>query len=124
MSLGYLATVYTHYRGGLDRAHEDACRIAAKLLWSGVMVYSPIAHSHPLAIHGALDPLQVELWYKHNELMMDRCDTLIVALMAGWDKSEGIAHEINYFLHMNKPIYNLDPHSLSMKRRIGFPVAV
>jgi hypothetical protein len=124
MSLAYLATPYTHYRGGLDKAHSEASRIAGKLLWSGVMVYSPIAHSHPLAIHGSLDPLEVELWYKHNELMMDRCDTLIVAHMAGWDKSDGIVHETNYFLAMYKPIFDLDPQSLSMKRRIGFPVAV
>ncbi len=123
MSLAYLASPYTHYRTGLDGAHNDACALAAKLIWSGVMVYSPIAHLHPIALIGALDPLAIELWYKHNDLLMERCNTLIVAHMAGWEKSEGIAYEVNRFLAMNKPIYDLNPQTLSMKRRIGFPVA-
>ena len=123
MSLAYLASPYTRYRTGREGAFNDVAKIAAQLIWSGVMVYCPIAHLHPIALAGALDPLQIELWYKHNELMMDRCNTLIVAHMAGWDKSDGIVHEINYFLAMNKPIFDLNPHTLSMKRRIGSPVA-
>ncbi len=87
------------------------------------MVYSPIAHSHSVAMAGNLDPMNVDLWYKHNELLMERCDILIVANMIGWRHSEGIAMEVNYFLHLNKPIYDLNPQTLSMKRRIGFPVA-
>ena len=123
MSLAYLSSPYTKYRRGIAEAHFQACALTARLLEKGVMVYSPIAHSHSVAMAGGLDPMNIELWYKHNELVMDRCDTLIVANMIGWRRSEGIAMEVNYFLAMDKPIYDLNVQTLSMKRRIGFPVA-
>jgi hypothetical protein len=123
MSLAYLSTPYTHYRGGIEVAHAEACILTARLLTHGVMVYSPIAHSHSICMAGKLDHLDLELWYKHNELFMDRCDTLIVAHMTGWQRSDGMTHEVNYFLYLDKPIYDLNVQTLSMKRRIGFPVA-
>lgn len=112
--LCYLATPYSKYMGGdLVLAFEDASRLAAELLATGVRVYSPIAHTHPLAVHGHLDPLDHSIWLPFDEAMMDAADCLIVAHMDGWRDSYGIKHEVEFFEHAGKPIYDLDPASIA-----------
>jgi hypothetical protein len=117
IGLAYLATPYSHYPAGIERAWIDACELAARLLTAGLKLYSPIAHTHPLAIHGGLDPLDLEIWLPFDEAMMAKADVLIVAHMDGWQQSRGIQHEISVFRAAGKPIWDLDPESLSMARR-------
>lgn len=116
--LSYLATPYSKYPGGIDQAWKDACRLAARLLLeAGVKVYSPIAHTHPLAIYGGLDPLDLDLWLSFDEIMMAKADSLIVARLKSWDRSRGVAHEIAVFKAAGKPIFDLDPETLAIARR-------
>jgi len=116
-NLAYLATPYTKYHKGIDAAFEDAAKLAARLLCTGIKVYSPIAHTHPLAIHGGLDPLDHSIWMPFDKAMMERSDVLIVAHMEGWQDSFGVAQEIEIFTRAGKPVYDLDPASLRMTRR-------
>lgn len=132
LGLAYLAAVYSKWTGGdpgpgcsnnmrqamrLEDAFIEAAKLAAKLMLAGVKVYSPIAHTHPLAIHGRLDPLDHSIWLPFDEAMLTVCDTLIVAQMDGWQESRGIAHEVAFFETAGKPIFDLDPDSLQMTRR-------
>lgn len=120
-TLAYLATPYTKYAAGIDAAFRDASALAAELLRAGIAVYSPIAHCHPLAIHGGLDPLDHSVWIPFDAAMMDAAKVLIVAHMDGWRESFGVTHEIGVFARAGKPIYDLDPATLSMKRREKIP---
>lgn len=115
--LAYLATPYTKHPRGIWTAFFDAAEIAARLLSAGVKVYSPIAHTHPLAIFGGLDPLDHSIWMPFDEAMMTAASVLIVAHMEGWDSSKGIALEIKHFEARGKPIFDLDPKTLVMTRR-------
>jgi nucleoside 2-deoxyribosyltransferase len=117
LTLAYLGTPYTRYKSGIVGAFCDACALAARLMQSGVTVYSPIAHTHPIAVHGKIDPLDLSIWLPFDEAMMERCDTLIVAHLDGWDQSRGIAHEVAFFERAGKPIFDLDPGTLVMVRR-------
>lgn len=112
--LCYLATPYTKYHLGIDAAFTHAAELAARLLKIGVRVYSPIAHAHPLAINGHLDPLDHSIWLPFDEAMMDAADCLIVAHMKGWDESYGVRHEIDFFTKDKKPVIHLDPVSLAV----------
>jgi Domain of unknown function (DUF1937) len=119
-SLAYLATPYSKYPTGPHGAFFDAARLAGKLLLAGVNVYSPIAHTHPIGLYSGMDILDLKIWLPVDELMMERCDILIVARMAGWETSSGIAHEIEFFERAGKPIFDLDPDTMKMvKRGIG-----
>lgn len=100
----YLATPYSKYPGGLDAAWNDACCAAAALLRAGVPVYSPIAHTHPIAINGGIDPLDHAFWLKTDEAMMDAADELIVVMMPGFAESAGILHEVAYFTSAGKTV--------------------
>lgn len=116
-TLAYLATPYSKYPLGIEQAFVDAAKLAAKLLQSGLRVYSPIAHTHPLAIHGNIDPLDHEIWMPFDEAMMKACDVLIVAHMAGWSTSKGIDIEVKYFQKMKRPIFDLYPETMKMRKR-------
>lgn len=110
--LVYLATPYSKFIGGITAAFHEAARLAAALLASGVKVYSPIAHTHPLAVNGNLDPLDHTIWMPFDEAMMEATAVLLVAKMEGWDASIGIAHEIEFFKQAGKPVLYLDPKTM------------
>lgn len=116
-ALAYLATPYSKYEPGIEQAFIDAAKLAALLLRAGMKVYSPIAHTHPLAVHGNIDPLDHAIWMPFDEAMMTAADVLLVAHMQGWQESFGIAHEIKFFEDAGKPIFDLDPKTLVMTKR-------
>jgi hypothetical protein len=112
--LVYLATPYSKYPAGIEAAFIEACRISGRLVLFGVSVYSPIAHTHPIAIHGGLDPMAHELWLPFDEAIMDKSDALCVAMMDGWKESRGIAYEIAVFRRARKPVFYLDPVNMAV----------
>lgn len=105
----YLATPYSKYKDGLNNAFVDTAKITAKLLQSGLRVYSPIVHTHPIAIYGNIDPYDHDVWLPFDRIMMEKADTLYVVLLDGWRESYGVAHEIDVFTEAGKPIWYYDP---------------
>ncbi len=112
-SLVYVATPYSKYPGGLSLAFEEAARITAYLLQRGVGAFSPIAHTHPIAIYGDINPLDHSFWLPVDLPIINKSDALLVVKMDGWKKSKGIAWEIERFKKAKKPIYYFDPYSIS-----------
>lgn len=108
-NLCYLATAHSSSPYGLDEAFKAAALIAGDLLKRHkVNVYSPICHTHPMAEYANLPHADHNLWLPFDELMMTRCDVLLVATcMVGWDVSRGVDHEITYFGNAGKPIFHV-----------------
>lgn len=107
--LWYVATPYTNFSAGRTAAFIMACRVTAELARAGLEVYSPIAHSHPVAVHGGLDAVDHEFWVRFDKPMVDRCDGLIVVTMEDWARSRGVTHEIREFERVGKPVNYWDP---------------
>jgi hypothetical protein len=105
----YLGTPYSRYPKGLEWGLIDASRIAAKLVEHRIPVFSPIAHTHPVAIYGMLDPRDMNTWLWLDTPMMRAAHGLIVAQLPGWHDSVGLTHEITEFKLMEKPIHYLNP---------------
>jgi len=108
----YAATPYSKYPPNIEQAFIDACRIMARLVALGIKVYSPIAHTHPIAIHGGLNPLDHNLWIPFDHAIMGKSDALLVVKMRGWDISYGVGEEIKFFQKHNKPIHYITPDTL------------
>lgn len=100
----YLGSPYTKYPWGLDEATTDIARIVARLIRAGLKVYSPIIHTHYIALAGNIDPIDHEFWINFDTAMMLKSDSLLIAMMSGWDQSRGIKAEIDTFVHQQKPI--------------------
>ena len=109
MSYWYLATPYSKYPSGIEAAFEMACRAVAPLIRAGVPVFSPIAHTHPVAMHGRIDPLDHSIWLPADAPMMQAAHGLIVYRAESWERSYGIGEEIKAFQAAGKPIHYLDP---------------
>jgi hypothetical protein len=105
----YIATPYSKCPHGIPVAFYDACIITARLLRHGVKVFSPIVHTHPLAVYGKIDPYDHSIWLPLDEVMMARSDTMALARLPGWESSVGIAHESDFFTRAGKPIFHFDP---------------
>lgn len=111
----YVATPYSQFEGGLDAAFVEACQITARLIRYGVRAYSPIAHTHPIAIHGGLDPLSHDLWLEFDHAIMSVCDALCIAMMDGWEESYGVNYEREFFVLAGKPVFYLDPETMEVR---------
>jgi hypothetical protein len=108
----YLATPYSKYPHGLLEAWKLACRNAAVLVKARVPVLSPIAHSHPVAAFGGMDPLDLSVWLEADRPLMEGAGGLIVLKAQSWELSVGIAHEIDVFTKAGKPIVYMEPDEL------------
>lgn len=59
----------------------------------GVLVFSPISHTHGIACHGGL-PTDWRFWERYDRAMLAACSRLLVLRLDGWDRSVGVAAEI------------------------------
>lgn len=104
----YLATPYSRYPGGIEAAFVEACKAAAWLVRERIGVYCPIAHTHPVAMHGRVDPLDHRVWLPADAPLMEGAAGLIVCMMPGWEESYGIAQERAAFGWMEKETYFME----------------
>lgn len=102
--LHYLASPYSQYQQGHEQAFLDAALSAAMLLKRGMHVFSPICHSHPIAVHGHIDKVDHDFWLRLDIAILDECDSLLVLMMPGWNESRGVKAEIDHAEATGKPI--------------------
>lgn len=96
MSLCYLASPYTHVDPAIrEQRYLAVCKKAAELMLAGKVIFSPIAHSHPIA-EQMPDGCAVDgkLWQKQDAPYVEFCDEMIVLMLDGWENSSGVRHEI------------------------------
>lgn len=113
----YLASPYSDDNPTVESERFlAACTATAKLMQRGEMVFSPIAHSHPVAKLGRLAG-DFAFWGKWNREMLNRCDSLAVLMLPGWEESLGVCGEVNYAQQLGKDIAYLDPETLEEVER-------
>lgn len=90
----YLASPYTDASADVMEARFNAvCYIAGKLMAQGLAVFSPIAHTHPIAVRCDL-PRDWEFWQRYDRAMLVGASKVIVAKLPGWERSKGVAAEV------------------------------
>ena len=106
----YLASPYSHPDSTIrEERFRAACRAAAELMRNGNVVFSPVAHSHPIALHGL--PTCWKFWERHDREQLTRCDEMAVLTIDGWRESEGVHAEIRIAAELGKPVRYLEPES-------------
>ena len=99
----YLASPYSHPSLEVrEQRFRDACRAAAKLMRSGHVVFSPIAHGHSIAAFGL--PTDWRFWEPLDREQVIRCDEVVVLTLDGWEASEGVQAEIRIAAELDKPV--------------------
>lgn len=104
----YLASPYSHPEATVrDARFHSVCCVAARLMKSGMHVFSPIAHTHPIALAGDL-PRGWDYWEAFDRKMIAACDGVLVLRLDGWDKSKGVTAEIAIAKELGKPVAYID----------------
>ena len=105
----YLASPYSHPDSAIkEDRFVQACKAAGNLIAKGYIVYSPIAHTHPIAVHCNL-PTSWDYWAKVDRIMIAMCDTLVVLQLPGWQESRGVIAEIEIAAELGLEIIYLEP---------------
>ena len=111
--LWYFAHPYTckdkdgKYVLGGEEANFHICNVrVAQLIEKGVLVYSPISHTHP--IHMDYPPFvggEVhQMWYEYDNGMIREVHFKGIILAPGWEKSTGCKAEKELFEELGREV--------------------
>lgn len=119
----YLATPYSHDSPKIrQKRFEAVSRAAGQLMAKGKLVYSPISHSHPIAVQSDL-PLNWEYWQKLDEAMIKVCSKLVVLKLWGWHYSTGVIAEIAMAEKQGLPIEYMEPETGELTEHDGLDLS-
>lgn len=111
----YLAAPYSDPSPAVRRyRYQMATIAAAELATRGTVVFSPLTMTHPMDIvltRGG-GTLGSEFWLNFDKRFMECCSELYVLKLGGWNRSKGVAQEIEFFETRNLPIHYVDPEDL------------
>lgn len=99
----YLACPYSHPEAHIrERRFQAVNKVAARLMKEGRIIFSPISHTHPIALYGL--PKGWEFWREYDLVFIQQCEKVIVLMLDGWKKSIGVQSEIRIAKSLGKPI--------------------
>src|SRR5678815_3413870 len=91
------------------RRYKAACKKAAQLMDKGLVIFSPIAHSHSIELEG-MDKVQTgNFWLEQDLAILKHCTDLFVLCLPDWERSRGIAREIEFAQDNGIPVSYLEP---------------
>jgi hypothetical protein len=111
LPLAYLAAPYSHFDPRVRAARFEAInQCASVLMRNGLYLFSPISHTHPIALAGGL-PTGFDFWENYDRVMLSACGLLVVLMLDGWEKSTGVTGEIKIATHNKQPIFYSQAHA-------------
>jgi len=102
----YLASPFSHEDKLIEKwRYEQVCKAAALLQDDKHLIFSPIAHSFGLAMHGGLHNKPWEgFWKEIDFAYISMMDALWVLTLTGWRSSIGVTDEIRFARSRNMPV--------------------
>jgi hypothetical protein len=82
---------------------EMVNEVAAKLMGDGKYVFSPISHTHPIALAGDL-PGEWQFWEGYDRRILSFCTKIVVLKLDGWENSKGVNAEIKIGQELGIPV--------------------
>lgn len=105
----YLGSPYSKFHAGQAVACQLVSKAAANLMKMGLVVLSPIAHSHNVGLAGGIDLLDWEFWKHKNDPLIAGASGMLLLKLEGWEESVGLAYEIAAFDAADKPVVYVEP---------------
>ncbi len=116
----YLASPYTHKNPAERHARFVAvCDAAAYLMHQGHVVFSPIAHSHPIDNCFCASE-SGDFWKAQDVPILRHASRLVVLRLPGWEESAGIKWEMEIAHQIHLPVNYMDPlHAETLLSEMG-----
>ena len=84
------------------------------MLRAGLIVFSPVVHSHPLTRYGL--PGNWGFWKGYDRAYLEACSALAVLTLEGWRESQGVSSEIKAAEELGMPYCFIDPGTVGLAR--------
>lgn len=102
--LVYLATPYSHKDPAVRTERFNMVnKVAGALMQQGLIIFSPISHTHPVAVKCGL-PKDWQYWEKFDRAYLSCSNKLLVLCLDGWLESNGVQAEIKIAREMGIPV--------------------
>ena len=103
----YLGAPYTHPDPAVREARFRAVtERAARLMLAGLVLFSPITHSHPMRQYGL--PVEFEFYRRSARAFIEASAAMVVLKLSGWQESVGLGEERQLAEELGKPILWLE----------------
>ena len=100
----YLAAPYSAPdRKTENKRFKTTCEVQAILMRNGIAVFSPLANSIPAVELGGLQIDHAD-FMRFDNIVLRRCDELLVLALDGWRESKGVQEEIQEAIALRKPV--------------------
>lgn len=100
----YFGTPYSHPNPAVVNERVHLTLVAtASLIRKGLIIYSPIAHCHDLALRFSL-PTDAAFWEKINEDFLRSSNAFYALCIDGWRESIGLTREFKLARELKLPI--------------------
>lgn len=109
----YLASPYSHPQKQVrQRRFDAACQATAAMMRAGLIVFPPIAHSHPLTRFDL--PGYWQFWERYDRVHIEGYTGLAVLMLDGWKQSKGVQSEISIAHQLGRPVIFIVPEELDV----------
>ena len=111
----YIASPYTHSNPEVvEENYRKVAEFTARHTAAGYIILSPIVYGHNLAKHADMRTDWV-FWQDFCFTFLSKCDELWVLKISGWNKSSGVAEEIEFAIQKGIPVrYFLMPDNWNL----------
>lgn len=100
----YVATPYTHPNKEVMRLRRDlVTEYCARQSRKGFVIFSPITHSHEIALYGT--PTSWGFWQQIDKEFLRVCDYMVVLTLPGWKDSIGVTAERDHCDDAGIPVF-------------------
>jgi hypothetical protein len=101
----YVASPYSADEPAMEAYRfEKTIQIVADMIMEGLLVISPIVHSHPIYTRRPETGAQWESWVAIDTELLRRCDEVVVLMIPGWQESRGVTAEIELAAEFGIPV--------------------
>jgi len=105
----YLGSPYSAHPDGIHVAFAQVVEARGLLIRAVVPCFSPIIHSHMVALMCGMDPRDHSIWMPSERPMLDPAKGLIVLMLPGYERSQGLSEERYLFNEAGKPVVWMRP---------------
>jgi hypothetical protein len=114
----YVASPYSHPDKKIqEERYVLVSKACAELVSKGYIAFSPITYGHTLI--GFKDmPGDWKFWNNFCISFLEKCETMIVLTIPGWEESVGIKEEIEFAKKNNIKVFYWDGNTLSIPERL------
>ena len=101
----YLMSPYTSDRQTEVLRYKLATEAAAILIQAGYICFSPIVHSHPIALERNIQQ-DGAFWMRQCRTYIRHWATQgIVLMLPGWEESDGVDEELRLLIRLDLPVH-------------------